>query len=88
MGKFTDNELAILYKLWRNRCFGQGHMLTDNLTDGFPTNVQDIIAESLRELIRKGFLVRKSTKHGQAVFINLNARKQIETELKNKYSFL
>jgi hypothetical protein len=88
MGKFTDNELAILYKLWRNRCFGQGHMLTDNLTDGFPTNVQDKIAESLRELIRKGFLVRKSTRHGQAVFINLNMRKQIETELKNKYSFL
>ena len=88
MGKFTDNELNILYKLWRNRCFGNGHMLIDNLTDGFPTNIQDKITESLKELIRKGFLVRKSSKHGQAVFINLNMKKQIEAELKIKYPFL
>ena len=88
MSKFTDNELSIIYKLWRNRCFGKGHMLTDNLTDGFPTNIQDKIAESVKELIRKGFLVRKSSKHGQAVFINLNMKKQIEVELKKKYPFI
>jgi len=88
MGKFTDNELSILYKLWRNRCFGKGHMLIDNLTDGFPTNIQDKITESVKELIRKGFLVRKSSKHGQAVFINLNMKKQIEAGLKKKYPFL
>ena len=63
MGNFTDNELGILYKLWRNRCFGKGHMLIDNLIDGFPTNIQDKISDSLKELIRKGFLVRKSSKH-------------------------
>jgi len=63
-------------------------MLIDNLTDGFPTNIQDKITESLKELIRKGFLVRKPTKHGKAVFINLNMKKQIETELKKKYQFL
>jgi len=88
MGKFTDNELAILYKLWRNRCFGKGHMLIDNLTDGFPTNIQDKTTDSLKELIRKGVLVRKSSKHGQAVFINLNMIKQIEGELKKRYPFL
>lgn len=88
MSKFTGNELSIIYKLWRNRCFGKGHMLIDNLTDGFPTNIQDKIAESVKELIRKGFLVRKSSKHGQAVFINLNMKKQIEAELKKKYPFL
>jgi hypothetical protein len=88
MSKFTDNELGILYKLWRNRCFGKGHMLINNLTDGFPTNIQDKIVESVKELIRKGYLVRKSSKHGQAVFINLNMKKQIETELKKKYPFL
>jgi len=88
MGNFTDNELSIIYKLWRNRCFGKGHMLIDNLIDGFPTNIQDKIADSLKELIRKGFLVRKSSKHGQAVFINLNMKRQIELELKKKYPFL
>lgn len=88
MGKFTDNELSILYKLWRNRCFGKGHILIDNLINGFPTNIQDKISGSVTDLIRKGFLVRKSSKHGQAVFINLYMRKQIEVELKNKYIFL
>jgi hypothetical protein len=88
MGNFTDNELGILYKLWRNRCFGKGHMLIDNLINGFPTNIQDKIADSLKELIRKGFLVRKSSKYGQAVFINLNMKRQIELELKKKYPFL
>jgi len=88
MAKFTNDELGILYKLWRNRCFGKGHMLIDNLIDGFPTRDQDNIAGSAKELIRKGFLVRKPSKHGQAVYINLNMRKQIESELKKKYSFL
>ncbi len=88
MGNFTDNELGILYKLWRNRCFGKGHMLIDNLIDGFPTNFQDKISDSLKVLIRKGFLFRRSSKHGQAVFINLNMKRKIELELKKKYPFL
>jgi len=88
MVKFTNDELGILYKLWRNRCFGKGHMLVDNLIDGFPTSIQNNITGSVKELMRKGFLVRKSSKHGQAVYINLNMRKQIESELKKKYPFL
>ena len=88
MPRFTNEELGILYKLWRNRCFGKGHMLIDNLIDGFPTNTQDDITKSVKDLIRKGFLVRKASKHGQAVYINLNMRKQIENELKKKYPFL
>ena len=88
MTKFTNDELGILYKLWRNRCFGKGHMLIDNLIDGFPTENQDKVARSVKELIRKGFLVRKSSKHGKSVYINLNMRKQIENELKKKYPFL
>ena len=88
MTDFTNDELGILYKLWRNRCFGKGHMLEDNLIDGFPTNIQDKITEAVNDLKRKGFLVRKSSKHGKAVYINPNIRKQIERELKKKYPFL
>ena len=88
MVKFTKDELGILYKLWRNRCFGKGHKLIDNVIDGFPTNIQNQISDSIKNLIRKGFLVRKSTKHGQAVFINLNFKSQIEKELKKKYPFI
>lgn len=88
MVKFTNGELGILYKLWRNRCFGKGHMLIDNVVDGFPTNIQNQISDSIKNLIRKGFLVRKSIRHGQAVYINLHFRSQIERELKKKYSFI
>jgi hypothetical protein len=88
MVTFTDDELGILYKLWRNRCFGKGHMLIDNVVDGFPTNIQNQISDSIKNLIRKGVLVRKSTKHGQAVYINLHFRSQIEIELKKKYPFI
>lgn len=66
----------------------KGTCLSIILPTVFPTNIQDKIAESVKELIRKGFLVRKSSKHGQAVFINLNMKKQIEVELKKKYPFL
>jgi len=88
MVKFTNDDFGILYKLWRNRCFGKGHMLIDNVVDGFPTNIQNQISDSIKNLIRKGFLVRKSTRHGQAVYINLHFRLQIERELKKKYPFI
>ena len=63
-------------------------MLIDNLIDGFPTETQDMITRPVKELIRKGFLVRKPSKHGQAIYINLKTRKKIESELKMKYPFL
>jgi hypothetical protein len=88
MCPFTDEELSIFYKLWRNRCFGKGHILIDNVVDGFPTNIQKQMGQSVNNLIRKGYLGRKPTKHGQAVYINLSYRNQIEKELKKKYSFL
>ena len=50
-------------------------------------NIQDKITEAVKELKRNGYLVRKSSKHGQAVYINPHKRKQIETELKKKYPF-
>ena len=88
MGSFTNDELAILYKLWRNRCFGKGHLLIDNLVDSFPTDTQKNIKISVNNLIKNRNLLKKPTKHGQAVFINLAYRKQIEIELKKKYPFL
>jgi len=44
MAKFTIDELGILYKLWRNRCFGKGHILINNLIDGFPSSIQNNIS--------------------------------------------
>jgi hypothetical protein len=88
MNTISTEELSILYKLWRHRCFGKGHMLLDNLIDGFPTNTQHIIQKATETLIRNGYLVKKSTKHGYAVYINLHYRTFIEQELRKKYPFL
>jgi hypothetical protein len=88
MNTISAEELSILYKLWRHRCFGKGHMLLDNLIDGFPTNAQPIIQKATETLIRNGCLVKKPTKHGYAVYINLNYRLFIEQELRKKYPFL
>lgn len=87
MFQFTDEHRSIFYKLWRNRCFGKGHMLIDNLVDGFPTNTQDNIKSAVNDLIRKGYLVKKPTKYGNSVYINLKNRAIIEKEIKKKYSF-
>jgi hypothetical protein len=88
MNHFTAEELSILYKLWRHRCFGKGHLLVDTVVDGFPTNTQHTIKIAIRSLIQNGYLVKKPTKHGYALFINLQWRKIIEQELRKKYSFL
>ncbi len=38
---FRKPHIDILYKLWRNRCFGKGHMLIDNVLRGFPKDKKD-----------------------------------------------
>ena len=87
MTQFTDVDRSIFYKLWRNRCFGKGHMLIDNLVDGFPNNIQGEIKAAVDELIRRGYLIRKPTKHGYAVYLNLKNKTIIEREIRKKYSF-
>jgi len=85
---YTVEELSILNRLWRNRCFGKGHMLIDNLIGGFPTNVQPHIRHILKDLIRRGHIVKKPTRHGYAVYINPNFKMNIMKELRKKYVFV
>ncbi|KAA0004635.1 MAG: hypothetical protein FE039_03010, partial [Thermoplasmata archaeon] len=68
---FTDNQVGILYKLWRNRCFGKGHMLIDNLLKGFPSHTIKDVKNDLDDLISRNIVVKKPTGHGYAVYINL-----------------
>ncbi|MBU1941286.1 MAG: hypothetical protein KKC68_05880 [Candidatus Thermoplasmatota archaeon] len=85
---FTDTQVDILFKLWRNRCFGKGHMLIDNLLGGFPSHIKDHIQEELNDLIKKNFVIKKPSKHGKAVFINYEYKDKIADSIKKKYSFL
>ncbi len=81
-------KLDILYKLWRNRCFGRGHMLIDNVLRGFPRDKINEFRDALDELVKDGILIIKKTRHGDAVFINPIKRVLIRDLLKEYYDFL
>ena len=81
-------KLDILYKLWRNRCFGRGHMLIDNVLRGFPRDKINEFRDALDELVKDGVLIIKKTRHGDAVFINPRKRVLIRELLKEYYDFL
>ena len=81
-------KIDILYKLWRNRCFGRGHMLIDNVLKGFPKNRVDEFKEAIKEMVREGTIIVKKTKHGEAIFINPKKRIEIANLLKQYYEFL
>ena len=84
----TNPKLDILYKLWRNRCFGKGHMLIDNVLRGFPRDKINEFRDALDELVKDGVLIIKKTRHGDAVFINPRKRVLIRDLLKEYYDFL
>ncbi|MCD6481420.1 MAG: hypothetical protein J7L31_04015 [Thermoplasmata archaeon] len=88
MMHLSSTKLDILYKLWRNRCFGRGHMLIDNVLRGFPRDKLDEFRRDIKELVREGILIMKPTNHGDAVFINPAKRIMIRDLLRKYYEFL
>jgi hypothetical protein len=85
---FTDVQLDLLFKLWRNRCFGKGHMLIDNLFGGFPSHIKGQMQAELDKLIKENIVIKKPSKHGKAVYINYECKDKIALALKKKYPFL
>ena len=85
---FNNLERDILWKLWRNRCFGKGHMLINNVLRGFPRDRQKEFKNAIDSLIKKGILLKKPTKHGDAVYINAKLRIEIREILKKYHDFL
>jgi len=85
---FTDAQLDLLFKLWRNRCFGKGHMLINNLVGGFPSHIKGQMQGELDDLIKKNIVIKKPTQHGSAVYINYDHKDKISFELKRRFPFL
>lgn len=81
-------KLDILYKLWRNRCFGKGHMLIDNVLKGFPKDRRKEFKDAVDDLIKAGVLRIKKTKYGDAVYIDPKQRIKIKDLLEKYYDFL
>ncbi|HLE54495.1 MAG TPA: hypothetical protein VI999_04560 [Thermoplasmata archaeon] len=88
MRDLSRDEASILFKLYRHKVFGKHHMLEDNLFRGFPPNQIANLREALETLKREGTVLRKSTKHGPAVYLPPKFGRQIYEQLKKHYPFL
>ena len=63
-------------------------MLIDNLLKGFPSHSIREVRDALDDLIHKGVVIKKPTRHGYAVYIDLDFSEEIYKELKKRYPFL
>ena len=88
MRDISRDEAAILYKLYRRKVFGKHHMLEDNLLRGFPPDQIAALKGAMERLKRDGTVVRKSTKHGRAVYLPPKLGREIYEQLKKHYPFL
>lgn len=75
--RLSRHEAAICFKLYRNRCFGKGHMLVDNVVRGFPSHEVGRVRDAIGDLVRDAILVRKPSRHGEAVFIDPSLRLEV-----------
>ena len=88
MRDISREEASILYKLYRHRVFGKHHMLEDNLLRGFPPDHVASLKGALEKLKRDGTVLRKSTKHGAAVYLPPTLGREIYEQLMKYYPFL
>ena len=63
-------------------------MLEDNLLRGFPPDQIAALRGALERLKRDGTVVRKSTKHGHAVYLPPKLGREIYEQLRKHYPFL
>jgi len=61
-------------------------MLIDNLVKGYPSYLKGKMKDDVDNLLRKNILVKKPTRHGYAVYINVEHRLMIERELKKHFN--
>jgi len=86
---FTEIQLDILFKLWRNRCFRSSATLQiDNVVKGAPSHLIGEMREGVEALIKKNVVIKIPHKHGDKVFINPTYKSEIKRELKKIYPFI
>lgn len=84
MLKIDENEYAIITKaiirkLYSANCWGKGHMLVDRFKSGLPGHFKGDVNLVVEELVRKEIIiVYGRTKHGLAVYLNIQKKKEIE----------
>jgi hypothetical protein len=75
-------EAALCFTLYRQRCFGKGHMLIDNLVDGFPRHARGDVKAAVARLRRDGIVGVKATRRGKAVFIPARERLHVYEKIR------
>ena len=75
-GKIKRN---IVKKLYSNKAFVKGHLLSERLTSGIPPHLSGFVDDVLRELMKEELVVfYGKTKHGDAYQLNVKKLKEIE----------
>lgn len=89
MVSFTELQLDILFKLWRNRCFRRNATLqVDNVVKGSPSHLIGEMRNEINDIIKKNIVIKIPHRHGDKVFINRIYKNEIKRELKKIYPFL
>lgn len=85
--KLTLDEAAICFKLVRNKVIGKHHMLEDNLLNGFPSHKLGDMRDALDALKRDQLVMRKKSKHGEAVYLDPSLVKPLTKRIKEHKDF-
>ena len=80
-------KATILYHLRRKRIIGAKHTHYDTLKMGFPSHLGKNISNIADQLIKKGFIITKSTNYGLQVSLNKDRLKEIEEFIKKVLGF-
>ena len=65
-----DIKIIILESMYKHGFIGKRHTPIDNAVKGIPKHLRGLAKDSIRELIKEGFLSYYQTKHGKDVRIN------------------
>jgi hypothetical protein len=76
--KIEREHKYILRKLYLDRIIGEKHTSIVYLTKGAPPKFQRSIGKAAEDLIRKGFVVKKTTSYGMQVSLNVKMIPEIE----------
>jgi hypothetical protein len=83
--EFGDEDkikATILYHLRRKKVIGGVHTPFDTATKGFPSHLGKDVKKIAKELIRKGYILEKTTNYGLHISLNKNRLKEIEEFIK------
>ncbi len=80
-------KATILYHLRRKKVMGGVHTSYDTLKMGFPSHLGKDINNSIKELIKEGYILTKPASYGLQVSLNKERIREIEDFIKKALGF-